>query len=69
MTSDDGDFYHRTGFLNETCGIYLFTEPDENIELHINFMDISCEKEGRIIVSSFNWLKKLFNFLVNLDQI
>ncbi|KAK9731876.1 Corticotropin-releasing factor binding protein (CRF-BP) [Popillia japonica] len=49
MTSDDGDFYHRTGFVNDTCGVYIFTEPDEYIELHINFMDVSCEKEGRII--------------------
>ncbi|KRT86115.1 hypothetical protein AMK59_1607, partial [Oryctes borbonicus] len=49
MTSDDGDFFHRTGFVNDTCGVYVFTEPDEYIELHMNYLDVSCEKEGRII--------------------
>lgn len=52
MTSDDGDFFHRAGFVNETCGVYVFSEPDEYIEIHVNFMDVSCEKEGRIIVSN-----------------
>lgn len=35
----------------QVCGLFLFTEPDKIIEVHIRQMDVDCETGGLMSVS------------------
>jgi hypothetical protein len=49
MTSDEGDFYHKSVLADGTaCGAYIFSEPDETIEVHFNYLDVPCENGGLV---------------------
>lgn len=51
MTSDEGDFYHKSVLADGTaCGAYIFSEPDETIEVHFNYLDVPCENGGLVSV-------------------
>lgn len=56
VTSKDGLFYYKSSpkedFMPEsTCGLYLITDPERQIEIEMLHMDISCEDGGLISVS------------------
>lgn len=52
MTSDEGDFFHKATVVDgQDCGIYIFTEPDEKVEIHFNYLDVPCENGGLVAVS------------------
>lgn len=51
MTSDEGDFYHKaTGSDGTACGVYIFSEPDQKIEVHFNYIDVPCKNGGLVSV-------------------
>nr|XP_023018565.1 corticotropin-releasing factor-binding protein [Leptinotarsa decemlineata] len=51
MTSEEGDYYHKAGAVDgRACGAYIFSEPDEIIEIRLNFMNVPCENGGLISV-------------------
>lgn len=48
-TSDDGQFFHKATIIDgKACGVFLFTEPDQLIELHFNYIDVPCENGGLV---------------------
>lgn len=52
MTSDEGDFYHKSILADGTaCGAYIFSEPDQTIEVHFNYVDVPCDNGGLVSVS------------------
>ncbi|KAJ8982312.1 hypothetical protein NQ317_006657 [Molorchus minor] len=51
MTSEEGDFYHKATMVDgKACGAYIFTEPDQNILIRFNYLDVSCENGGLVSV-------------------
>ncbi|XP_018332405.1 corticotropin-releasing factor-binding protein [Agrilus planipennis] len=49
MTSEEGNFFYKSLNNEETvCGIYMFTEPDQRIEIHFNYFDVPCEIGGLV---------------------
>ncbi|XP_022919269.1 corticotropin-releasing factor-binding protein isoform X2 [Onthophagus taurus] len=48
MITEEGVFYHTASHVNNTCGIYIFTAPDEKIELKVSYLDVPCENDGAI---------------------
>lgn len=55
MTSDEGQFFHKASLADGTaCGIYIFSEPDQRIEVHFNYLDVPCENGGLVSVSFTN---------------
>ena len=66
MTSDEGDFYHKSTLADGTaCGAYIFSEPDEIIEVHFSYLDVPCENGGLVSVraekSHFLLIQLFFN--------
>ncbi|CAH1186857.1 unnamed protein product [Phyllotreta striolata] len=51
MTSEEGDFYYKAQIADgQACGVYIFAEPDQNIEIRFNFLDVPCENGGLVSV-------------------
>ncbi|CAH1175664.1 unnamed protein product [Phaedon cochleariae] len=51
MSSEEGDFYHKASTVDgKACGAYIFSEPDQNIEIRINYLNVPCERGGLISV-------------------
>lgn len=51
MTSEEGEFYHKALSVDgQACGIYIFGEPDQNIEIRFNYLDVPCENGGLVSV-------------------
>ncbi|KAG5872941.1 hypothetical protein JTB14_027431 [Gonioctena quinquepunctata] len=51
MTSEEGEYYHKAGAVDgQACGAYIFSEPDQLIEIHLNYLNVPCEKGGLISV-------------------
>lgn len=52
MTSEEGEFYHKAKSHPDgtACGIYLFAEADQNIEIRFNYLDVTCENGGLVVV-------------------
>lgn len=51
MTSDEGEFFHKATSSDATaCGVYIFSEPDQKIEVHFNYLDVPCEHGGLVSV-------------------
>ncbi|XP_017770809.1 PREDICTED: corticotropin-releasing factor-binding protein isoform X2 [Nicrophorus vespilloides] len=49
MASDEGRYYHKANQVDGTaCGIYLFADPDQKIEVHFNNLDVSCDNGGLV---------------------
>ncbi|XP_008201043.1 corticotropin-releasing factor-binding protein isoform X2 [Tribolium castaneum] len=49
MTSEEGDFYHKSSIADGTaCGAYIFSDPDQTIEVHFNYLDVPCENGGLV---------------------
>lgn len=63
MASTEGDYFHRATSEDENaCGVYIFADPDQRIEVRFNYLDVPCENGGLVSVS-FNWVlcKRLQN--------
>lgn len=51
MTSEEGDYYHKALSVDgQACGVYIFGEPDQNIEIRFNYLDVPCENGGLVSV-------------------
>ncbi|KAK4016242.1 corticotropin-releasing factor-binding protein [Daphnia magna] len=55
VTSKDGHFYYKASPKDEvepgtTCGLYLITDPERQIEIELLHVDVSCEDGGLISV-------------------
>ncbi|XP_060524550.1 corticotropin-releasing factor-binding protein [Cylas formicarius] len=52
MTSEEGLFYYKQPKDGDetTCGIYMFSEPDQNIEIQFNYFDVPCENKGLVAI-------------------
>lgn len=35
-----------------TCGLYLITDPERQVEIEVTHIDVSCDEGGLISVSS-----------------
>lgn len=58
VVSSEGHYFYKSVSDDETvCGVYIFTEPDRTVELHFNYLDVSCENGGLVSVS----LRKCLN--------
>lgn len=54
MTSEEGDFYHKANVVDgNACGAYVFSEPDQIIEIRFNYLDVPCENGGLVAVRNF----------------
>lgn len=52
MNFEEGDYYHKALTVDgKACGVYIFGEPDQNIEIKINHFDVPCENGGLVAVS------------------
>lgn len=56
VTSKDGHFYYKASPKDEvepgtTCGLYLITDPERQIEIELLHVDVSCEDGGLISVN------------------
>lgn len=51
MTSEEGQFFHKATLADGTaCGIYIFSELDQRIEVNFNYLDVPCENGGLVSV-------------------
>ncbi|XP_050504597.1 corticotropin-releasing factor-binding protein isoform X2 [Diabrotica virgifera virgifera] len=51
MTSEEGEFYHKALSVDgQACGIYIYAEPNQNIEIRFNYLDVPCENGGLVSV-------------------
>ncbi|XP_050302261.1 corticotropin-releasing factor-binding protein isoform X2 [Anthonomus grandis grandis] len=52
MLGEEGQYYlkSRTDPDGSVCAIYLYAEPDQNIEIKFNYLDVSCDNEGLVVV-------------------
>lgn len=55
VTSKDGHFYYKSNPQDEvplgmTCGLYLITDPERQVEIEITHIDVSCDAGGLISV-------------------
>ena len=56
VTSKDGHFYYKASPKDEmppgtTCGLFLITDPERQIEIELLHVDVSCEDGGLVSVS------------------
>ena len=50
VTSKRGLFYHESdGKQKSPCGVYIFAEPDEVIEVEIEELEVTCST-GLVVV-------------------
>lgn len=59
VTSKDGHFYFKSSPKDEimpgtTCGLFLITDPERQIEIELLHVDVSCEDGGLISVNYHN---------------
>lgn len=55
MGSEEGDYYHKAISADgKACGAYIFSEPDQNIEIKFNYFDVPCENGGLVAVNINN---------------
>lgn len=60
MTSEEGDYYHKALSVDgQACGVYIFGEPDQNIEIRFNYLDVPCENGGLVSVRQFHLVLSL----------
>ncbi|CAG9765264.1 unnamed protein product [Ceutorhynchus assimilis] len=52
MASDEGEYYYKAKLQPDgrACGIYIFGESDQQIEIRFNFIDVACENGGLVAV-------------------
>ncbi|CAH1988543.1 unnamed protein product [Acanthoscelides obtectus] len=51
MSSEEGEYFHKaTAADGSVCGAYIFTEPDQNVEIYINYLNVPCENGGLVVV-------------------
>lgn len=52
MASEEGEYYYKAKTQPDgtACGIYIFGDPDQNIEIRFNYLDVSCENGGLVVV-------------------
>lgn len=65
LVSEEGEFYYkeRTNPDGSVCGIYIYGEPDQIVEIQFNYLDVTCENGGLVVVSHLNQNNsKLFLF-------
>lgn len=56
VTSEKGHYYYKAqedSYILEsyTCGVYLMANPDEIIQVHFDYIDMSCENNEIVSVS------------------
>lgn len=56
VTSKDGHFYYKSSPKDEmtpgtTCGLFLITDPERQIEIELLHVDVSCEDGGLVSVN------------------
>lgn len=57
MTSDEGEFYHKATIADgSVCGIYMYSDPDQRIEVRFNYLDVPCENGGLVAVINIDCL-------------
>ena len=61
VTSKEGLFHYKSSPKSDgdvpsgsTCGLYLITDPERQIEIEMLHMDVSCEDGGLVSVSSLS---------------
>lgn len=57
VTSEKGHYYYKASRENYdlesgTCGVYLMANPDEIIQIHFDYIDMPCENNDVVSVSS-----------------
>ena len=66
VTSKDGHFYYKASPKDEmppgtTCGLFLITDPERQIEIELLHVDVSCEDGGLVSVSNIFHFKGVYN--------
>lgn len=65
VTSKDGHFYYKASpkdaSVGVTCGLFLITDPERQIEIDMLHMDVSCEEGGLISVRCIGILGLVFD--------
>lgn len=57
MTSDEGEFYHKATIADgSVCGIYMYSDSDQRIEVRFNYLDVPCENGGLVAVINVDCL-------------
>lgn len=66
VVSSDGHYFYKQTTNEETvCGIYIFTDPDRSVEVHFNYLDVSCENGGLVSVSISIGVTPGWSFITN----
>ena len=55
-SSEEGVWEYTSDGTDQTCGLYLVTNPDMFIQVEIIDLDVDCESGGLLVVE----IKKLF---------
>lgn len=71
VTSKEGHFsYVAKKFLGMACGLYLIADPEQQIEIEMIHVDVSCEDGGLISVMNNSccacWCFRLANSLFRI---
>ena len=49
-SSEEGVWEYRSDGRDQTCGLYLVTNPDMLIQIEIIELDVDCESGGLLVV-------------------
>lgn len=59
MISEEGQYVvEPSEYTGDTCGIYIFSDPKEVIEITLEISDVPCETGGLVAVSIHKCAKK-----------
>lgn len=52
LVTEEGEFYYKemTNPDGSVCGIYFYGEPDQIVEIQFNYLDVTCENGGLVVV-------------------
>lgn len=65
LVSEEGVFYYKemTNPDGSVCGIYIYGEPDQIVEIQFNYLDVTCENGGLVVVKNFLFIN-FNNFII-----
>lgn len=65
LVSEEGVFYYKemTNPDGSVCGIYIYGEPDQIVEIQFNYLDVTCENGGLVVVKKFLFIN-FNNFII-----
>ncbi|CAL4176497.1 unnamed protein product, partial [Meganyctiphanes norvegica] len=45
---EEGTYFHKSSGSSDVCGIYLLAQPDQRIELTLDYLNVDCDAAGLV---------------------